>query len=112
VQSGKPVVGNVIVGRVGYAFPVRLPVVRGGQIRYVLTAAVSPDAIRDILLRQGLPEESVLSVFDASQARVARSRAHERFLGSRGGASLQRLLADRAPEGTGATTPLDSGDGY
>jgi signal transduction histidine kinase/ActR/RegA family two-component response regulator len=110
IATRKPVVGNIVVGRRGYAFPVRIPVFRDGELRYVLTASVSPHAIRDILLRQGIPEEGVLSVFDASLARVARSRAHERYLGSRAGPSLHQLISDPASEGTGVTTTLDGGD--
>lgn len=63
------------------AFPVRVPVVRDGAVRYVLTAVVRPEAIADVLARQSIPEGWAVSIFDAGNTRVARSREDERYRG-------------------------------
>jgi PAS domain S-box-containing protein len=52
----------------------RAPVVRGGKIKYVLTAGIEPALFRNILARQKLPEGSVGVVFDRNGTIVAASR--------------------------------------
>ena len=65
------------------AVPMRVPVLREGEVRYVLTGAMKPDAFVEVLQRQRLPDDWVVSVFDAKAQRVARSRRHAEFLTSR-----------------------------
>jgi signal transduction histidine kinase len=68
---------------------------------------VKPDAILDIVNRQKLPGDWIISVFDAKGMRVARSRAHEANLGTAASPSLQALMASGAPEGSGTTSTLE-----
>ena len=89
------------------AFAIRVPVLREGALRFVLSALVLPDSIRSVLERQRLPEDWVASVFDASGLRVARSRRHEEFLGQPASESLQRLMEQSGDEGVGITTALE-----
>jgi signal transduction histidine kinase/CheY-like chemotaxis protein len=108
VRGGFPVVGVLTRGPQGaWALPVRVPVVRDGKVHYVLTAAVRPQTFVDVLDRQRLPQDWVISVFDSGGLRVARSRQHEQFLGRPAAASLKELMAREGPEGTGVSYALE-----
>jgi hypothetical protein len=109
VESLKPTVGNLskgsMTGEIG--FTVRVPVIRNGKLRYVVTAVVKPDAIVEIISRQRVPGDGVISVFDARGMRVARSRAHKEFLATPAAATLQKLMEGNAREGSGITSTLE-----
>jgi signal transduction histidine kinase/ActR/RegA family two-component response regulator len=108
VQTRAPAVGNLAKGRDGsFLFPVRVPVLRNGELRYVLTAVIKPEDILDVVQRQRVPSDWVISVFDANGLRVARSRAHEENLGGTAAVSLQKLMATRGDEGFGQTFSLE-----
>jgi signal transduction histidine kinase/ActR/RegA family two-component response regulator len=103
-----PMVGGLARGvRGALLFPVRVPVIRGGELRYVLTAVVKPDAILGVIKRQRVPGDWVISVFDQRGQRVARSRAHAESLGGLASPSLQALMAGGADEGVGQTYALE-----
>ncbi|HYX65254.1 MAG TPA: ATP-binding protein [Burkholderiales bacterium] len=107
-RSGLPVIGALSRGPQGaWGVPVRVPVLRGGEVRYVLTAAVRPEAFVDVLNRQRLPQDWVVSVFDGKSLRVARSRQHEEFLGKPPAPSLRALMEADTPEGTGVSYALE-----
>jgi hypothetical protein len=108
VATRAPVVGSLAESPLGSArFPIRVPVVRRGELRYVLTAVVMPEEIRDVVMRQGVPNDWVISVFDANGRRVARSRGHEANLGGEASPSLRALMASGAAEGFGRTSTLE-----
>jgi signal transduction histidine kinase len=88
-------------------FPVRVPVLRDGELRYVLSAVVKPEAILDVVMRQRAPEDWVISVFDAANQHVARSRVHAEYLGGAPAPSLQTLMASPASEGFGQSYALE-----
>ncbi len=89
-----PVVGPLTRGPLAnYGIPVRVPVERDGKLRYVLSAIVRPEAILRVVNAQRVPDDWIVSVFDSRGARVARSRDHERFLGTAPSPSLQALMA-------------------
>ena len=102
----QPVVGDVAVGPrgIGPAFAVRVPVVRNGQLVYVVSAVIPTDRVLSVLLRQNVPGTSVVSVFDRKLARVARSRPHPV---QRPAPSLEALLEHGGREGTGITNTLE-----
>jgi hypothetical protein len=109
VESLKPAVGNLskgnVTGLLGYT--VRVPVIRNGKVRYVLTAVVNPDSIVEIISRQHVPGDGVISVFDARGMRVARSRAHKEYLGKPAAPTLQKLIEGDAREGSGVTYTME-----
>jgi signal transduction histidine kinase len=108
VRTGTPVIGYLARGVGGqFAVPVRVPVMRAGEVRYVLTAAVKPDGILEIVNRQRVPSDWVVSVFDAKGMRIARSRQHLQYLGIAPGPSLKELLARGDAEGAGMTQVLE-----
>jgi signal transduction histidine kinase len=108
VKTGRPSIGTIARGVSGnWAVPVRAPVLRDGKVRYVLTAVVKVDGIREVLDRQRLPQDWVASVFDARGMRAARSRQHDDFIAREPSPSLTRLMAGNAHEGTGITYALE-----
>jgi signal transduction histidine kinase/ActR/RegA family two-component response regulator len=113
VRTSKPVIGALRAGVRGtYRFPVRVPVLDRGSLRYVLTAVVDPAAFVELLDRQRLPDDWVASIFDAAGRRVARSRRHEAFLGQEASPSLKDLMQRGAREGAGITYALEGGRVY
>jgi signal transduction histidine kinase/ActR/RegA family two-component response regulator len=108
IETRKPVVGSLQRGESGQLeFDVRVPVLRQGELAYVVTAVVKPDRIVDILSRQKGPKDWVMSVFDGAGVRVARSRDHERTVGTRAMPSLAKLLSQDLAEGTGITSTIE-----
>jgi len=108
VRSLTPRVGYLAMGPRGeYGVPVRSPVVRDGEMRFVLTAVVKPDAILEVVNSQRVPADWVVSVFDARGMRVARSRGHEKFIGTPAAPSLHELMLTGADEGVGVTHALE-----
>jgi signal transduction histidine kinase/ActR/RegA family two-component response regulator len=93
-------------------YSVRVPVMRNGELRYVLTALVNPEEIRDVIVRQGAPSDWTISVFDGNGRRVARSRAHEANLGGEAAPTLRELMATGAREGFGMTYTLEGERSY
>jgi signal transduction histidine kinase/ActR/RegA family two-component response regulator len=114
VRTRQPVVGALTTGPGGeIAIPARVPVLRDGEVRYVLTAAVKPDAFVEALARQRLPDDWVVSIFDAQPVRVARSRRHAEYLNQPPSPSLEKLMRE-APgdEATGITQALEGDEIY
>ena len=100
VRTGQPVVGSLKVSSLTgeHDFDVRVPVVRGGVVRYVLSATVKPRAMSEMLAAQRLPAEWVGVLLDGNRRIVARTVAPERTVGQPASDSLRAAL-DRAPEG-------------
>jgi signal transduction histidine kinase/ActR/RegA family two-component response regulator len=108
VATREPRVGTLARGALGgEGFAVRVPVIEDGQLRYVLSAVVKPDAILQVLARQRVPRDWIVSIFDAKMQRVARSRDHAAQLGTAPSPSLRRLWSHDAVEGTGESTTVE-----
>src|SRR5919198_504368 len=108
VATMQPAVGYLARGMSGvFAVPVRVPVVRNGKLRYVLTAVVKTDGILEIINRQRVPQDWVVSIFDAHEMRVARSRQHLQYLGSGPAPSLKALIGKGGDEGAGVAQALE-----
>ncbi len=104
----EPVVGTVARGPRGApAVPVRVPVIDAGKLAYVLTVALKPDQLRDILTRQKVPPGWVVSVQDGTGLRVARSRDHEGTVATGISPSLAALMDGGRLEGTGISRTLE-----
>ena len=100
----QPVIGYLRKGPNGrYAFPMRVPVVRGGEVRYVLTAVLEPDTILNVLKGQRVPEYWVVAVADAKGVRVARTLASEQSVGTPYSATLVDMMRMLGDEGKGVT---------
>ncbi|HXD42746.1 MAG TPA: ATP-binding protein [Ramlibacter sp.] len=90
-------------------FVVRLPVIRGGQVVYVLSAVLPVDKIVAVLKRQNLPHGSVATVVDHTGRRVARSVAFTSVYPS---PSLEVLLNRGDSQGVGRSVTLEGVDTY
>ncbi|HEX7180619.1 MAG TPA: sensor histidine kinase [Thermoanaerobaculia bacterium] len=97
VRTRQPVAGNLARGqlRQRWAFAVRVPMVRDGEVRYVLTAAVMPEALSGIVSGE-LPsrEEWTRAVVDRAGVVVARAQDPERFVGRSGTPSFLRQIRE------------------
>jgi signal transduction histidine kinase/ActR/RegA family two-component response regulator len=108
VRSNAPVVGHLFKGPAGNnRFAMRVPVIRNDKLLYVLTGVVKPESVLDVIARQRLPNDWVVSVFDAKGIRIARSRAHAEFIGLPASLSMQELMRKDAFEGIGMTWTPD-----
>jgi signal transduction histidine kinase len=116
LETMRPVVGDMAVGPTSgtWNFAVRVPIVRDNAVRYILSAVVSPDSIRGLLVSQKLPSDWVGVVLDRNNRIVARTIDHEKTLGSLASQSLRDALAVSASgwfhgstiEGTTVYTPF------
>ncbi|MEY4562646.1 MAG: hypothetical protein RLZZ618_1923 [Pseudomonadota bacterium] len=113
VRTQKSVVGHVAKGPKGdFAFAVRTPVMHNGQLLYVLTGALRPKVILDVIQRQHVPSGWVVAVLDSGGNRVARSRANDESMGQPPTPSLRELLLSKADEDTGITLSLEGDPVY
>ena len=104
IRTQAPAVGFLAKGPQGrYAFPVRVPVMREGQVKYVLTAILDPEAILNVLRGQRVPEEYVVAIADAKGMRVARTRSTNESLGTPYSPTLVEMMAKSPDEGKGVT---------
>lgn len=93
VRTLQPTVGDLAQGRLSkiWAFPVRVPVLVDGKLRYVLTAAITQRSLTDVVTRQLPPDEEwTRTVIDRQGRVVARTRAPERYVGQLGTPSFLR----------------------
>jgi signal transduction histidine kinase len=107
IRTGEPRVGYVVEAGEGHVLYLRAPVLRDGDLRYVISVLVDPTAILSIVRRQRAPSDSVIAVFDAHGSLVARSRGQERFVGTAASPTLRELMARGGDEGTGVTNTLE-----
>ncbi|WP_137279447.1 ATP-binding protein [Pseudomonas rhizoryzae] len=113
IAQRRPVVGQLAKGPTGLlAFPVRVPVLRNGQVSFVLTAVMTPDSIRAARLTRTLPEHWVGSVFDRNGLRIARTTLHEETLGKPALPELAKLLAQPGDEGIGVAQAREGQEVY
>ncbi|SEP48021.1 Histidine kinase-, DNA gyrase B-, and HSP90-like ATPase [Methylobacterium sp. ap11] len=107
VRTKRPVVGGIgPVGRISgkRLVALRVPVVRDGTLRHVLSVGLATNAVSSILRDAGAPEGWVGTIVDAQGNTIARTRAEEEELGHPANAALRAAIR-RAPQGfyTGST---------
>ncbi|WP_162937475.1 ATP-binding protein [Indioceanicola profundi] len=99
VATSAPVVGTTLRGpRGNAAFAIRVPVIRKGQLLYILTAVVEPRRIQDFLLANGLPPDWYCAVVDAGGNVAARLPNPEKLTGYPANSRLLRIREEQ-PEG-------------
>ncbi len=113
LRTNRPVIGHLIQepSSMQYQFPVRVPVVRDGAVKYVLTAVLLPSFLKDVLDDQRLPPDWVGVLLDGNRRFVARTVEPERNLGQLASESLRAAL-DRSSEGWFRGTTLEGRDVY
>lgn len=104
LESGGPVVGPLAKGPSGvWAIPLRVPVMREGKPRYVITAPLLPESIDEVLKLPHLPEGWTVSVFDVNGRRIARLPSSGLPVGDEVSAELMSLVRSSGDEGSGIT---------
>lgn len=108
VQTKQPVVSDLYVGGVlkRPVVSVDVPVLREGEVAYVLSIGALPERFRAILSTQRLPAGWIGAVFDRSGRIVARTHEHDRFVGQMGARELVARMA-KEPEGAIEATTLE-----
>jgi signal transduction histidine kinase len=98
--TGRPSVSGLLTGTaLGQPFvSVRVPVVRNGTPRYVISAAIAPQEFVTLLREQNTPPDWLSSVFDRKGITIARTIAPERFVGLPAGQHILDAMK-RAEEG-------------
>jgi len=110
VAMKKPVIGPVsAAGASAAGVPVRVPVIRAGEVAYVLTAVVRPDSFDEIIARQQLPDGWISGIVDGNGRFVARVPA--RPAGDLASESFREAML-RAPEGWYRGLTVDGKDTY
>ena len=109
LATRKPVIGDLTFGPVTgqYDVPVRVPVLRQGELVYVLTAVIRPASLVPVLARQRIPGDWVSSVFDRKRNIVARTKNIELFLGRPVSPDFVALLEEGRSEGWAMTHTLE-----
>jgi signal transduction histidine kinase/CheY-like chemotaxis protein len=91
VDTLQPTVGDLVPGKnqQTLAFPLRVPVLRQGQLLYVLTATISADSLNRLAKGPSpLNDEWTRTVVDSRGIVIARTRDPERFVGKSGTSSF------------------------
>jgi signal transduction histidine kinase len=107
-ESGQPAISDLFVGQVMRRPIIALdvPVRRGDRVVFALAMGVFPHRLGQILARQQIPADWVVSIFDSQGTIVARTRAAERFVGQKGPPALVQRMAQVA-EGRVETRTLE-----
>lgn len=82
ILTKKPVIGGMMRGPMNRVnFAVRAPVIRDGQVKYVLSAVVEPSAVADVLVASAAPHDWLITVIDHTGHIAARSASASTHLG-------------------------------
>src|SRR6185436_5949927 len=104
IATQAPVVGYLVKSNEGgYTLSVRVPVMREGTLRYVISAVLDPNAILAVLNSHRAAESWTVAAADAKGNRVARTRSAEQSLGTPFSPTLVEMMAKGGAEGTGQT---------
>lgn len=106
VATKSPVVTNLFWGRLRqqYVLNVLFPVVEADAVTSVLGLSLTPQHILTLLQGQDLGTEWTTAIIDGRGAVIARSQAHEMYMG-------RRISAEARGSVTGIVHPADSIDG-
>jgi len=115
VRTQAPVVGPMAAGpRGNIGYTVRVPVMRGGEIKYILTAIVDPESILNVIQQQQVPGDWLVSVYDSEMKRVARSRDHRLHFRTAPSPTVQTMLLNlgSGKESAGTTFTMEGEEVY
>jgi len=85
---------------------VHVPVLKDGEVKYVLNAVFYPGPLTDLLLQQKLPSGWIATIIDRNQTVVARTRNVEKFFGKPASPSFA-VQAKQYQEASWRGTTLD-----
>jgi hypothetical protein len=109
IDEGVPIVGDMLTSSSlgGYGFRIHVPIYRGDEVHYVLSATTRPDSIQTLLASQAAPEGGVVAIFDRNHRIVARSREIGNWRGELASPGMLRLLQAGDRSGWGVTRTLE-----
>ena len=96
IRTRKPLIVGAFTTGVVTKKPFTLlmaPVYRNGQVRYVLSIALNPDAINSLFAEQKLPATWTGAVIDSHLVLAGRSRTPERYVGIPATPSLAKAIS-------------------
>jgi signal transduction histidine kinase len=115
VHTKAPAIGNLRIGGVSgqWGFAVRVPAIRGGAVRYIVSAWITSQKFGERLRRQSasLPDGWIRGVTDSANALVARSAEGDRYAGRPANTAFSERAAT-ANEGVFRTETLDGAPVY
>jgi signal transduction histidine kinase/ActR/RegA family two-component response regulator len=104
LATRRPVAGDIARGPAGqYAIPIRVPVMRGERVEYILTAVLKPESLLNVLQRHRVERDWVITAFDRRKNTVARTRSGAEFLGRSVSPEFSALLDRGAADGWAVT---------
>ncbi len=114
LRTRRPAVGSVVIGQVvnQYNIPVRVPIIRDGAVRYVLSAAVNPRSFQSVLAKQDIPADWIGGILDRTAHIVARTVDFDATLGRQAGGPDFLAAWRSSPEGTFHGTNLPGEEVY
>jgi signal transduction histidine kinase/ActR/RegA family two-component response regulator len=106
VRTKQSVIGNVERTPVfrEYAASVHIPYVRQGEVRYVLSARIRPEAMFSLLQSQSIAQPGVIGIFDRNFNIVARTLNHNESVGQPASPTLLKFMRSGLTEGIAPTT--------
>ena len=113
VATGAPAIDDLAVAPLldnVQGIPVRIPVLRGGKVVYVLTAVISPAAFQRLLVAQEMPQGWVSGLVDNKGRLIA--RVPEKPLGSMASAEYMSRVEAGPSEGWYRGATLEGDDSY
>lgn len=113
MTTGRPAVSDLVAGRTTGQLnvTVAVPVMADGVLRYILFAAIKPDALGRILADQEIPADWIAGIADTKQVLIARNRDPARFVGRELIEPVKQAVRS-ATEGGGRYPVWDSPDVY
>ncbi len=104
----QPLVGQTTRDPKGkFGYPVRVPLKDASGRTFVLTARIQPERMVRVLLRQKVPDNSVIAIIDASRTVAARIRNGQITSGGSPSPSLLQLMQTAGREGAGKSRTLE-----
>ncbi len=106
VATRRPAVGNIRIGRSTdtHIVPIRIPVLRNGEVAYVLSAAIQPAAFARLIAVQRVPATWVIGLVDGTGRFIA--RAPPRSPGDLASSSFRAAVRE-APDGWNRGLTID-----
>jgi PAS domain S-box-containing protein len=105
LQTNRPVVSDLFTSLVVRrpVYNISIPVLRGNEVRYIMSLGLLPEDLRDLLKSQSLPPNWSAAIWDGKGVIMARTRDQARLLGT----TVPRHLMELPPEKVVRTTNID-----
>jgi signal transduction histidine kinase len=113
VQSRRPAVSNLVEspGVNGHFVIVAVPVVRHGDVKFVLGVQLRLEGLNEILRQQQTPPNGVVTLIDGNKRIIARTRGGPGLVGRLPSAGFQAVV-DRMREGSWRDVTLEGTTAY